>query len=42
MGQEALPDAWDLVQFLHACCFWGFDVFVAVVVGETEVINSVC
>ena len=26
-GQEALPDAWNFVQFPHACWSWGCDVF---------------
>ena len=37
-----IPGTWDFVQLSHACWFLGFDVFVAVVVGETEVIGSVC
>ena len=25
---EVLQHEWDLLQFLHACCFWGFDIFL--------------
>ena len=33
-GKEALPDAWDLVQFSHACWFLGFKSFCCCCCGQ--------
>ena len=42
-GRRALPGAWDFVQYLHMHVGSGVLMFsVAVVVGETEVVISIC
>ena len=43
-GQEALPGAWAFAQSPHALHVGsgGLMFFVAVVVGKTEIISSVC